>query len=329
MVFQGKDPTHEKSVFKNSLQDISESEVMKHLFISLLNFNGKKNTLECLESLKAVTNINFKLTVIIVNNSPSDSFVEENKNLKLKIIENEKNLGFSGGHNVGIEYGLNHGADYILILNNDTFVDKNFIQELLKACENDEQIGITVPKIYFAPGFEFHKNRYTEKDRGRIIWYAGGKVDWDNVIGKNRGVDLVDNGQFENIEETEIATGCAMMIKKEVFEKVGFFDEKYFLYYEDSDLSLQAKKKGFKIVYVPKALIWHKNAGSVGGPGSTLQDYYITRNRLLFGMRYASFRSKFALIRESLFLLFNGRKWQKRGIWDFYVGKFGKGSFSI
>ena len=152
-------------------------------------------------------------------------------------------------------------------------------------------------------------------------------MDWNNVIGHHRGVDEIDRGQFDKTEETELATGCCMLLKKEVFEKVGMLDDKYFLYYEDADLSIRTKKKGFKIVYVSKSVIWHKNASSAGGSGSVLQDYYITRNRLLFGFRYSAIRAKFALLRESLALLINGRKWQKRGVLDFYLGKLGRGSY--
>ena len=120
-----------------------------------------------------------------------------------------------------------------------------------------------------------------------------------------------------------------MLIKKEVLQRIGLFDEKYFLYYEDSDLSQRVKKVGYKIVYAPKAILWHKNAGSAGGSGSTLQDYYITRNRLFFGLQYVPFRAKLALVKESIVLLIKGRSWQKRGILDFYLGKLGRGSFII
>ena len=303
---------------------------MKNVFISILNFNGKKNTLDCIESLKKIKISNFILTIVVIDNGSSEQLNLEDgifKTIKLKVIKIKQNLGFSGGHNVGIKYGLANGADYILILNNDTYVHKDFLEELLKVSEEDREIGIVVPKIYFAPEFEFHKNRYSKNEQGKVFWYAGGEMDWKNVIGHNRGVDIVDKGQFDLTEETEIATGCCMMISKNVFEKVGMLDEKYFLYYEDSDLGMRAKKVGYKIMYSPKAIIWHKNAGSAGGSGSVLQDYYITRNRLIFGMKYASFRSKFALARESLSLLLNGREWQKRGVWDFYSVRFGKGSF--
>lgn len=311
---------------------------MKHIFISLLSFNGKKNTVACLESLNKINKTGFEVTVLVVDNASIDGSLEaiqkskfenQNHNLKFKIIRNKKNLGFSGGHNVGIKYGLENGADYILILNNDTYVDKNFLEELLKIAKKDNKIGILVPKIYFAPGFEFHKNRYSKKEQGKVFWYAGGEMDWANVIGHHRGVDLVDKRQFDRIEETELPTGCCMLIKKDVFEKVGMFDDKYFLYYEDTDLGIRAKQKGFKIFFIPKSVIWHKNAGSAGGSGSVLQDYYITRNRLMLGFRYAPFRSKLALFRESLFLLLKGREWQKRGVLDFYLNRFGKGSFKV
>lgn len=305
---------------------------MKHIFVSLLNFNGKKNTLACLESFKNVKREKFKLTIIVVDNGSYEDFDLKSGtigNIPLVVIKNKKNLGFSGGSNVVIEYAIKNGADYVLILNNDTYVDKNFLEELLIFSEKDEKIGILVPKIYFAPGFEFHKGRYPKKEQGLVFWYAGGEMDWNNVIGHHRGVDDVDKGQFDKTEDTELATGCCMLVKKEVFKTVGLFDDKFYLYYEDADLSMRAGKIGFRILYVPSSVIWHKNAGSAGGSGSKLQDYYITRNRLLFGMRYAPVRAKIALLKESLKVLLSGRYWQKRGVLDFYLGKLGRGSYKI
>jgi len=311
---------------------------MKHVVISLLNFNGKKNTLDCLESLGRIRKENFKLTIVVVDNASTDRSLKEiqnvkikmqNDRLKFKIIGNKDNLGFAGGHNVVIKYALEGGADYVLTLNNDTYVDCNFLIELLKVAEKNDNVGILVPKIYFAPGFEYHKDRYNQKERGKVLWYGGGEMDWKNIAGRNRGVDMVDKGQFDKTEKTELATGCCMLVRREVFENVGLFDDKYFLYYEDSDLSMRAKNKRFEIIYVPNSRIWHKNAGSVGGSGSALQDYYITRNRLLFGFRYAPIRSKLALFRESLSLFLRGRQWQKRGVIDFYLGRLGRGSYNI
>lgn len=308
---------------------------MKHVVISLLNFNNKNDTLECVNSLAKIRINNFKLTIVVVDNASIENLTTAelrrklNPKVDLKLILNEKNVGFSGGNNIAIEYALKNMADYVLILNNDTYVDQNFLIELLNVSEKDKTVGIAVPKIYFAPGFEFHKDKYFQKEIGKVIWYAGGEMDWANLIGHHRGVNEVDRGEFNKIDKTEFATGCCMLIKKEVFEKIGLFDEKYFLYYEDSDLSMRTIEVGFKIVYVPNSKIWHKNAGSTGGSGSSLQDYFITRNRLMFAHKFASTRTKLALFKESMLLLIRGRKWQKKGVEDYYLGRFGKGSYKL
>lgn len=301
---------------------------MPQVYVSILNYNGREDTIACLRSLEKVSKNNFDLRIILIDNASREKMnLPSLPNLRIHFIKNKKNLGFSGGHNIGIKYALEHGGDFVIILNNDTIVDKNLIVELVKSA--NDGFGIVAPKIYFYKGFEFHKDRYSDEDRGKVFWYAGGIMDWNNVIGHHRGVDEVDHGQYDKIQETDFASGCCMLVKREVFEKIGSFDEKYFLYYEDNDYSQRAKKFGFSIGYNPKAFLWHKNAGSVGGSGSDIQDYFITRNRMLFGMKYASFHSKLSLIRESIALFFTGRRWQKRGIADFYMGKFGKGSFGL
>lgn len=303
---------------------------MKKIFIIILNWNGKKDTLECLDSLGELRSMNYESRIVVVDNGSDDGSVEviHKDYPEVILLENKENLGFAEGNNVGIRYALENGADYVILLNNDTLVDKNLVNELLKVMESDSQTGVLSPKIYFAPGFEFHKDRYQENERGKVIWYAGGEMDWQNILGSHRGVDGVDNGQYNHEEQTDYATGCCMMVKREIFEKVGLLDKKYYLYYEDVDFCERAKRCGYKVAYVPKAIVWHKNAGSSGKPGSPVHEYYQTRNRLLFGFRYASFRSKLALFRESLkFLLRSGVR--RKAIIDFYSGNFGKGSFSL
>lgn len=305
---------------------------MKNILISLVNFNGKENTLECLDSIRNLKIASFKPIVLVIDNMSNEKFdIKESylSNVPLKIILNKDNLGFAGGHNISINYALNNNIEYTLILNNDTYVDSNLIENLLQVSEENRGIGIVAPKIYFAPGFEFHKKRYKKTDQGNVIWYAGGEMDWKNIIGKHRGVDEIDEGQYEKISETDFASGAGMFVKNEVFKKIGKFNEKYFLYYEDSDFCLRTKRAGYKVIFSPKAILWHKNAGSTGGSGSELQDYYLSRNRILFGIKYAPFKSKLALLKESISILKKGRKWQKRGILDFYIGKFGKGSYPV
>lgn len=303
---------------------------MENILISILDFNSKKETINCLKSIKKIKVGNFKLNIMLINNGSREKLnIKEDfvKPISLKIIENSSNLGFSGGHNISFKYAIKNNFNYVLILNNDVELDQNFLKEMILAIESSDSIGIVVPKIYFSPGNEFHKDRYKKDEIGRVFWYAGGKFDWDNVIGFHRGVDEVDIGQYNKRVETDYATGCCALIKTEVLKKAGLFDEKYFLYYEDGDLSLRIKKSGYKIIYEPKAVVYHNNAGSSGGSGSNLQDYYITRNRMLFGLKYAPLKSKIALLKESIKILINGRSWQKKAIIDFYIKKFGKGSF--
>ena len=298
---------------------------MKKVFAVILHYRGKEFTRQCLLSLNKVKTKGFSLkTVVVDNHSPEPIDDLREKFFNEVFIKNKKNLGFAEGNNVGIRYALKQGADYVILINNDTQVSPEIIIQLIKAGEDDSRAGILGPEIYFLPGFEFHKERYKKSDRGKVIWYAGGIIDWRNVLVSHRGVDEVDKGQYDKKIETDFISGCCMFIKKEVLEKIGLLDKKYFLYLEDSDFCQRAKKAGFKLVYVPKAKLWHANAGSsrVGGP---LHDYYLTRNRMLFGMRYASMRTKLALIRESFKLCLSGRKWQKIGIKDFYLRRFGYG----
>ncbi|HVZ12399.1 MAG TPA: glycosyltransferase family 2 protein [Patescibacteria group bacterium] len=302
---------------------------MKKIFIIILNFNGWENTTSCLDSIEKVElDPSYKLEIVVVDNASVDgsiSHLEKRKGITL--IKNKENLGFSGGCNVGVKYGIEHEADFLVMLNNDTRVDHHFLNGLIKAFD-DEKVGASVPKIYFEKGYEYHKEKYKKSELGHIIWYAGGVMDWDNLVGKNRGVDEVDHGQFDEESRTDLATGCCLAVKVEVFKKIGFFDERYFLYYEDADLTKRIKAGGYDIFYEPSSIVWHKNAAS-SGSGSNLHDYYICRNRLLFGITYASIRTKIALLRESIKLFFSGRKWQRRGVLDFYIGRFGRGSFKI
>lgn len=295
--------------------------------IVILHFLNKELTFQCLESVKKLSRKGFKLETVVVNNNPQEDLKDlEKKFADFIFLKTGKNLGFTGGNNIGIRQALGSKADWIFLVNNDTILDKNLAVQLIKVGESDEKIGILGPKIYFAPGYEFHKERYKPSERGKVIWFAGGLIDWQNVLASHRGVDEVDKGQYDQQIETDFVSGCAMLVKREVFEKIGLLDERYFLYWEDADFCQGAKKAGFKVIYAPQAKLWHANAGSsaVGGP---LQDYYLTRNRMLFGLRYAPLRTKVALIRESAKILLAGRKWQKIGIRDFYLRKFGKGSY--
>jgi GT2 family glycosyltransferase len=319
---------------------------MKKIGVVTINYNSDNETHTLLESLKKVHNPGFVLDIIVVDNGSKAPFVlkSQEKEDHIHLVRSDENTGFSGGNNIGIKKSLDRGADYVLIINNDTVVDPQMVENLLEVLERDERIGVVVPKIYFAKGHEFHKDKYTKDELGRVLWYAGGSTDWDNVKSVHRGVDEVDHGQYDTVDEISFATGCCMMLKREVLENVGarcivpvqgeqrkvsvqYFDDNYFLYYEDADLSERIKNAGYDIFYAPDAVLFHVNAASSGGAGNALQDYFLTRNRMLFGMKYASLRTKLALFRESIRLMMNGRKNQKKGIKDFYLRRFGKGTY--
>lgn len=294
--------------------------------VIILNFNGGEVTLDCLNSFNNHASMNFQLDVIIVDNASTDDSVNsiKKKYPEITVLQNKTNLGFSEGNNVGIQYALNGGADYFFILNNDTILSKNCLNELVEVAQKEKKGGIFGPKIYFAAGFEFHKERYKLHDLGKVLWYAGGKVDWDNVLASHRGVDEVDSGQYDLQIKTPFVTGCAMFVRREVFETVGFFDPKFFLYYEDVDFCKRVAQKGWDILYVPTSTLWHKNAQTAAGSGSDIQSYYITRNRLLIGMRYAPWKAKMALFKEASVLVFLGSLTQKQAVGDFLRKKYGK-----
>jgi GT2 family glycosyltransferase len=301
---------------------------MKKIFVVSVDYNSHEETHNCLASLKTLDTPNIDLHIVVVDNAsktPLELKTAEKKE-KTVLLRNEINLGFSGGNNIGIQYAMSHGADYVLLINNDTYADKNILVELRKVLDEDRLAGLVSPKIYFAKGYEYHKERYKKDELGKVLWYAGGFIDWNNVVPVHRGVDEVDNGQYDTKEEVTFASGCCMLIKREVLEKIKGFDDRYFLYFEDADLNQRVRQLGYKTFYNPKAIIWHVSAAS-SGIGSALHDYFLTRNRLLFGFTYATLRTKFALLRESLRLLIFGREWQKTGIRDYCLGKFGKGSY--
>lgn len=288
--------------------------------IVVLNYNGLDNTLTCLDSARRLDKDNLQIEIIVVDNASSDGSQEALSKLRdIHLITIQENSGYTGGNNIGITTALKRGAKYVLILNNDTIVEKNLILALMGSIDEADIIS---PKIYFASGYEFHKDRYQKKDLGKVIWAAGANIDWPNIIGKHIGVDEVDIGQFDKRKPIDLATGACMFVSKSVFDKIGFFDERYFLYLEDMDFCHRARKAHFKIMYEPRAIIWHKNAGSVGGSGSNLQDYYITRNRLLFSTKYAKLRTKFALLKQIISQ--TGSSVKRKALLDFLTLNFGK-----
>ena len=296
------------------------------IFTVIVNYNAGKEILDCLGTLKKSNT-----QVVVVDNASFDGSAAaiEKTFPQVELIRNPKNRGFAAAANQGIKHSLKKKAAAVVLLNPDTLVKPDFARQLWQRAQTQPAIGIVGPKIYFAAGFEFHAKRYKKADRGKVIWYAGGQIDWDNIMGVHRGVDKVDRGQFDQPQPVEFVSGCCMLVKRAVFERIGFLDERYFMYLEDMDLCHRARRAGFQLFYDPQAVVWHKNALSSGGSGSHLQTYFFTRNRLLFGFRYAPWRTRFALFRQSLRYLFTGNRWHRRGAIDFFLRRFYQGSFPL
>ena len=292
------------------------------VFVVIVNYNGREHINDCLESLQKVDYPNFK--VVISDNGSTDGSVEliKGKYPFVKIIENGTNLGYGKGNNVGIKYALEHGADYVFLLNLDTIVEPDFLTRLVDTCQADPSIGVCGPKVMNFPS-------------QKVIQSLGGTYKLWKGIPRRIGKDEADRGQYKEPSEVDWIHGCAMMIKREVFEKIGLFDERFFLFYEETDFCCQAAKNGFKIVAVPQSVIYHKYRVSTGFL-NRLFVYYYTRNALLCMRKNAlwynwlTFPFFFIFYQCAGFFYLTMRRGGKStsmlfwGIIDFLRGNFGK-----
>lgn len=217
--------------------------------IILINWNGYVYTEACLGSLRKVDFPNFK--VILVDN---DSQNREGKRLnkafpEIELIENSENLGFAGGNNSGIRYALEKGFSHVLLLNNDTIVEPDFLGQMLRKFSQNSRLGVVQPLICFI------------HDRTQI-WSAGGK--WNAFLG--RAITLGDRENVDNYKVTERnldwATGCCMLITREALLKTGLMNHSYFTYFEDVEWSLRFREAGFEIGLAAEAKIYHEAGAS-------------------------------------------------------------------
>lgn len=242
----------------------------------MLNLNGMKYTAPCIESLKKVLYPNFDIWVI--DNGSTDNSVRQLKKIKgINLAISKENLGFAEGNNVLIRKALSKGADYILLLNNDTIVKPDFLSELVRVAESSIEIGIVGPKIFYME----------PKD---LLWFAGAKVNYFKGDVRHIGSNQKDSDNFNKVISVDYITGCAMLVKREVFEKIGYLDNGFFIYYEEADFNQRARM--YKRVYVPSSVIWHKVSATCK-PSSPFMLYLNFRNRMLFMRKNAPWYSWF------------------------------------
>lgn len=298
------------------------------LAVVLVNYNGEKYNTACIDSILANGRME-EMKIIVVDNASQDEsmrLLEERYagEERLELIELDDNYGFSHANNVGINRAREENADYVLLLNNDTEIMPDMLHQLWE-CAKRHPNSMIVPKIYYSD------------DRKRL-WSAGGS--FSSVIKKVKhiGLDEMDEGQYDQEREIGFATGCCLWIPINVIERAGTLDERFFLYYEDTEYSFRLHKYGIPIYYCPKAVMYHKVGASTRGADSPLCAYYIARNwllcsRLHLGGRYPLFLAYYVVNRTvcCLLWLIRGKiglvraTW--RGIGDYCRGCFGKSRY--
>ena len=299
---------------------------MTHVSIILVHYNTPEYTLGCLRSLSEVKTAQFSVSVIVVDNGSLEPLQIPKKYSDLAtIVRSNTNLGFTGGNNLGISYAIEtHDSEYVLLLNTDTELDPQAVKVLVKTLQQHPKMVAVCPKIYFGAGSEFHDQSYSKDQLGRILWYVGGSIDWRHLAAFHRGVDEVDRGQFDSQVESDFATGCAVLVRREVLEKIGGFDDRYFLYFEDVDLSLKIRRAGYTIGFAPESVVWHFNAGSSGGSGSAVHTYYQTRNRLLLAFLHGGWQNWMTALRIALKELKESNATKTTAVFHALTGTYGK-----
>lgn len=242
------------------------------VYIVVVNWKRYDDTIDCLKSLGEIDYKNYKIVVVDNESQEREATNLKKKFPNIKIIKNRKNLGFSQPNNQGIKVALKDKADYVLLLNNDTVVKGDFLKNLIGYAEKKNFRGILNPKIL-----------YYDSD---IVWAIGGRLSVLTSIPRMIGQGK-PSSNFTEIIEPDYASGCALLVHREVIDKVGLLDTRYFAYYEDTDWSYRIRAAGFKVKVIPKSIIWHKVSQSTnqktGKIGETYA-YLLAKNGILFGV---------------------------------------------
>src|SRR5262245_33223459 len=283
--------------------------------VVILNHNGKALAEKCLRSVMDSPYPN--KDIIVVDNASSDGSVVYLRALfpGASILANSDNLGVAGGRNCGFREASRRGNDYILSLDNDAYIDRHLINKLVEVAESDPRIGVVGPKTY-------------ADDGSGTIQCAGGRITYTQNVCSERGAWESDRGQYDRIEDVDYFPGCGFMARREVFEKLNFVDEAFYGYgHEDTDFCLRAAQLGYRVVYVPNAVMWHRGSATIGAY-SPRKKYLEAVNSVCFVRKYGkrrdclryAFFAGFGLIYALVVQSFRGNHTaifaKARGIWD-------------
>lgn len=282
----------------------SLSAKLPRVSIVLLNCNRNDDTLECIRSLKQTGD---KFNIILVDNGsqPTPENLYKRAFPDVVFLRNEQNLGTPIGNNVGIRYALKRDADYVMMLNNDTVVRECFLSPLLRVMEEDPTIGVAGGKVYF----------YSDPKR---IWFAGGKYSRITTRSAHIGILKLDHEVKDAIDEPDFISGCYALFRSSVLKKIGLLDEQFFAYMEDADLCLRIKQNGFRLRYVPEAVILHKVSTTIK-IDSPFYLYFNMRNKILMLRKHCSFLERFGSIPYLSF--YYGRQLIRLAVkWRYWAG---------
>ena len=249
--------------------------------VVLVNWNSFEFTHQCLQSLEQCNTSVFD--IIVVDNGSKDGSGEQLKEQhpEIILIESDSNLGFAGGNNLGIEYAIEHSYKYVMLLNNDTFVEPDFLDVLVGYMDENPDVGIIQPKIY------------CDHDRS-LLWNGGSYFSAVLGLPYTKGYLSKDKPVYNKVKEVDWVTGCGFFTRTEILKRTGILEEKFFIYFEDVDLSFRIKKEGHRLIYHPESVIYHiagmSNKSKVkkaDGYVNPIVHYQIQRNRIWFLKRYA------------------------------------------
>ena len=247
---------------------------MPELAIILVNYRRAGDTIECVRSLRGSAYQDFR--VIIVDNASGDGSVERlgRDCPEAQLIAHDSNLGFAEGNNAGIREALHGGARYVLLLNNDTVVDRSALGELVQTLKDHAEAAIAGAKIcYF--------------DRPHVLWFAGGHFNQDSTFGGHYGLNQEDRGQFDTLRSCDFVSGCCLLFRRDITERIGILERSYFAYLEDVEFCVRTRAAGFQVLYQPNARILHK-VSSTASWDSPVYIYFNLRNKILFLRRNSS-----------------------------------------
>lgn len=284
--------------------------------IIVLNWNGLKETLECLDSLAAISYPNYDVLVVDNGSTGNDAAALRGRaGGRIRLLENDRNYGYTGGNNIGIRDCLARSQpDYLLILNNDVTVAPDFLDRLVEAAEAAPAAGVAGPKVYY----------HSEPNR---IQSAGVTVNMWTGQTTTAGLKQMDAGQHDAGREVDCVSGSCLLIKRTVIEKIGLFDESYFAYWDETDYCTRARTAGYSVNYVPAARVWHKAPikrkiwdRTARGRSSSLRYYYSARNNFRFMARHAT-REQYAVF---LLCFLGYRFWVMSAVCLLYDRSFGQ-----